>query len=124
MRWWPGSSRVLLAGLTLATPLSACADSGCDNFDPQSEPLPVGSSVTVDVDVADGGLTSFVDVNGGYYKQPYTSVRLEQGGTNSLPSPYLSATGDRSATVLSTSRGLLMTVAGESFLLDGPLGCE
>ena len=109
----------------LATVLAACNSSGCENFDPQSRPLPQGSSAPVTVEVLDGRLQSEVDVNGRYYTQPRIRVPLEQGGANSVPSPYLKAPpGNIQATVANTPSGLMMTVAGQTFLLDGPIYCE
>src|SRR5688572_24383200 len=99
----------LILGCVLATVLTAC-NSGCENFNPQSRPLPVGRSTPVPVEVVDGRLQSEVDVNGGYYTQPRTRVPLEQGGANSVPSPYLSApSGKVQASVTNTRSGLTMT---------------
>lgn len=112
------------ATFVLALALVACGASGCDGFDAQSDALVQGSSVTVTVEVVDGRLTRSVDVSGGYYSQPLGDLRSEPGRGVTSPSPYLRASGRQSATIVRRPEGLVMTVAGQSFSLEGPLGCD
>ncbi|MFN3257254.1 MAG: hypothetical protein ACE37B_16335 [Ilumatobacter sp.] len=72
---------VHLGALALA---AGCGDeSGCDDFNPQSQPVDVGSSHPIEVEFVDGGW-SFLDFAGRYWDTTDAEPELLGAGTVTL----------------------------------------
>ena len=105
--------RRLCAVLVVLAVVAACADtSGCANFRDASQPMKVGSTQEVLVEVVGGAVPS-IDVNGGIYLQAEGSPRLK------------AEDGAHRVVVRNTPSGLRMTVGEQTIsLADEPIGCD
>lgn len=119
---------VVIALLTTSTGLTACGNSGikstsgCDDFNPQSDPLAVGQSVPVDIEFTDGGWNT-PDIAGVYWDtEARAPSNVPQNGSLPGIATLTAAQLDADGNVLEGSLRLDLAEYGE-FEFIGPIFC-